>query len=321
MESIIKVKKIWVVTILLLCVGIMVPVCMWPVKVVCGVPEASCTAAPDENNLIYTNYDIEPRVVKLIEGITGKNFFFKYMRDYDVRTVPSKSSSEGSLESTLSSLENNLEQKILWQDVENVPIEQWTVFDGKYITGRYPPDWEIREYVDWEEKRGQVYDDLEMEGLTGITVLLQGQEVFRLSGVYAWGGIGWCRKYYKFADFSEEDFERVRNNIPPLESELYRGFTVIELKDALFAEFDLLGARVRRVQYLDPIYTVDTVPGNDFFEADCFDGWKRWVLPDVSFTNYVDGDIHDYMWYISDEMDDEGGLQILDQILDSLEVK
>jgi hypothetical protein len=51
---------------------------LFPVKVSCGAPGATCTTAPDKDGYIHRKYDMEPFFVMLIESVTQKDFFFKY---------------------------------------------------------------------------------------------------------------------------------------------------------------------------------------------------------------------------------------------------
>ncbi len=56
----------------------------WPVKVTCGAPGYTCTPAPDQNGLIYRNYDIEPLGIMLLESLVTKDLPIKYFEGTSV---------------------------------------------------------------------------------------------------------------------------------------------------------------------------------------------------------------------------------------------
>lgn len=67
----------------IICVAVLVGVLLFPCKVVCSVPTAMCTSAPDKNGYIYRNYDVEPLGIMLLETVVHDNIPITYFEGYD----------------------------------------------------------------------------------------------------------------------------------------------------------------------------------------------------------------------------------------------
>jgi hypothetical protein len=56
---------------------------IWPVRVTCGTPEATCRTAPDAQGVSFVYYEIEPLGVMLIEQVTRSNIPIYYTAGID----------------------------------------------------------------------------------------------------------------------------------------------------------------------------------------------------------------------------------------------
>jgi hypothetical protein len=124
-----------------------------------------------------------------------------------------------------------------------VDVANWDNYDGKFITGKLPPRWEIQEFMDGELgsstllKEGHKY-----EGITGIVVFnAQSQPVFRLeSGGKIPAG---CIKISKFRDTPEE-YIATRLEL----NKATNGSTeVFDYTKFSYYQFTLLGRPFRRI--------------------------------------------------------------------------
>lgn len=183
-------------------------------------------------------------------------------------------------------------------------------FDGDFVTGEVPSDWQIIEYVDGDGT-SMLATSISYEGLTALRVLNgTGDEVFYMGAVSGIGGTDACDEFYKFAD-TDPDYE---DQIVDNSSDLFVTTTVIDLTGQDYTEFDLFGVRARRVG--DELYK-DSTESADTFDTSCGISHAFWWMDEVSFT--VDGsESYSYQVYISGNPP-EAELEVLDDILDSLE--
>lgn len=201
------------------------------------------------------------------------------------------------------------EEVVIEEDTQEEDVAQTEVYNGVEINATIPTGWKITEYFDGEGTDmlgGSTYT-----GLTGLTVTNgSGKLIFSIKAV---GGIGFvgCSDYAKFDDENTSYYDQnVLDN-----QETGVEMTVHDYTNTKYQEFEWLGTTFRRVG-LD--YYYDTQEGNNFFEPPCQPGLLS--LEGLSFED-SDGFTGESYFYGPEQDAQESDLLLLDQVLESMEVK
>lgn len=198
---------------------------------------------------------------------------------------------------------------------DNKVVEKTTTdFVGNYVQATTPTGWKVVEYIDGNGTNmlstGPVY-----KGLTGIEVQdANAKAVFNIKATYGIGGTDQCFAYYKFADWSQADYntKNAKN-----QADFGVPAPIVDLTGIPYTSFSMLGLNFRRIG--TNIYW-DTVPNNNLFEAGscAFDPmFPKFV--GISFN--VDGKKNTtYTWKIAVGTSNDDLLK-LDGVLGTLKIK
>ncbi len=160
-------------------------------------------------------------------------------------------------------------------DDEEEEVEM-TTLDGEYITGEYPEDWTVIEYVDGDYA-DMLVDLTDYIGVTGIEVKKpNGQTVFNLKAVHGIGGMGGCDNYYEFSDSSQAYYNEMLNESQAVGINM----TTVDLTGSNYSEFTFFGTPVRRIG-MDMYYDTDTT--NNSFDAGCGINAQFWWLDGLQY--------------------------------------
>lgn len=203
--------------------------------------------------------------------------------------------------------------------IEDYSSVTWTDYAGEYLNAHVPQIWEFVEYVDGADPYGD-----KVENCTGLTAFeiknSCSEPVFTISVIPAIGDPCICSRYYKFADFNEEDFLEMKERDDENES-CDITTELIDLTSEEYQEYVVLGARVRRIG--TELYT-DRVLGNSFFEPACGISEMFINFDVIAYTFGLGSDYErshsGYMWQIPEEVE-ESTLLVMDDVLSSLQAK
>lgn len=72
-------KKVFYIILLVLIIAF-----LFPIKIICKVPDQTCNTITHENGSIEKIYDLEPLGIALLEKLFQKNIPLTYKEDYQI---------------------------------------------------------------------------------------------------------------------------------------------------------------------------------------------------------------------------------------------
>jgi len=201
------------------------------------------------------------------------------------------------------------------QETQNSPTPTITTFTGTYISGERPTGWSIVEYTD-NSGSDMIMEQTTYSGLVGLKVFNENSvKMFHLNAVDGVGGVQGCDTVYQFSDSDQAYIDHgsdwtLQSGIVPS--------TVVDLTNATYTEYELLGWEVRRVG--DTIYRNmnSNLPGfNPACGVDI-----NFTISNLTYYRTLSGETTSgniYYMEISDTVD-QSQLEQLDDVLESLTV-
>ena len=194
------------------------------------------------------------------------------------------------------------------EEEDEEEAEEFTLFEGDFVTAQLPEGWTIVEYLNGDGTTMLV--DQPYTGITALKVFTpDSEEAFSLRGIDGIGGIDACDTYYQFADDSPGYLAEKQTQA----DEMFMTLTIQDLSATEYTEFTLFDIPVRRIG--TTLYE-DSLPGNEFFEASC--GINELLEIEQLTFNGGGYDSHTFSKTIDPTLTDTELLQ-LDSILESLD--